>query len=76
VEAAAQAGAAKYLVIVEAHLASHPFVAGELFSVGDINVASVIAYAAFSKYDLSAYPALNTWLAKVTSRPAYINARG
>jgi glutathione S-transferase len=76
VETAAKAGAAKYLVLLESHLASHPFVAGETFSVGDINVASVLGYAAFSKYDLSAYTALNAWLAKVTSRPAYISARG
>ena len=76
VEAAAKAGAAKYLVLVEAHLASQPFVAGEFFSVGDINVACVLSYAAFSKLDLSAYPSINSWLAKVTARPAYINARG
>ena len=76
VEAAAKAGAAKYLSLLETHLASHPFVAGELFSVGDINVASVLGYAAFSKYDLSVYPATSAWLAKVTSRPAFIKARG
>jgi len=75
-ESAAKAGAAKYLSILEAHLASHPFVAGEAFSVGDINVASVLAYAAFSKYDLSSYTATSAWLAKVTSRPAYNQARG
>lgn len=75
-EAAAKAGAAKYLSLLEAHLASHPFIAGELFSVGDIHVACVLGYAAFSKYDLSAYPATNAWLAKVTSRPAFNKARG
>jgi glutathione S-transferase len=76
VEAAAKAGAAKYLSLLEAHLAARPFVAGQLFSVGDINVASVLGYAAFSKYDLSPYPATSAWLAKVTSRPSYLQARG
>jgi glutathione S-transferase len=76
VEAAAKTGAAKYLDLLEAHLASSPFVAGALFSVGDINVASVLGYAAFSKYDLSPYRATSAWLAKVTSRPAYLQARG
>ncbi|MEO8185668.1 MAG: glutathione S-transferase family protein [Deltaproteobacteria bacterium] len=75
-EAAAKAGAAKYLTLLETHLASRPFVAGEVFSVGDINVACVLGYAAFSKYDLSAYSAINAWQAKVTARPAYNKARG
>jgi glutathione S-transferase len=51
-------------------------VAGKLFSVGDINVACVLGYAAFSKYDLSAYPSISAWLSKVTARPAYAKARG
>jgi glutathione S-transferase len=76
VEAAAKAGAAQYLALLETLLASRPFVAGELFSVGDINVACVLGYAAFSKYDLSPYRAINAWQAKVTSRPAYKTARG
>jgi glutathione S-transferase len=76
VEAAAKLGAAKYLAVLETYLAPRPFVAGESFSVGDINVACVLGYAAFSKYDLSVYPAISAWLAKVTSRPAYSTARG
>jgi glutathione S-transferase len=75
-EAAAKAGAAKYLTMLETHLASRPFVAGETFSVGDINVACVLGYAAFSKFDLSVYPSINAWLTTVTSRPAYGKARG
>lgn len=76
VEASAKAGAANYLALLEKHLAARPFVAGELFSVGDINVACVLGYAAFSKFDLSPYPAITAWQTKVTSRPAYKNARG
>jgi glutathione S-transferase len=76
VEAAAKASAATYLGLLEAHLGARPYVAGELFSVGDINVASVLGYAAFSKYDLSPFKAISAWLAKVTSRPAYMTARG
>jgi glutathione S-transferase len=76
VEAAAKAGAVKYLSLLETHLASSAFVAGELFCVGDINVACVLGYAAFSKYDLSSYSAISAWLAKVTARPAYKKAQG
>lgn len=76
VEASAKAGAAKYLSLLEAHLASHPFVAGQRFTVGDINVACVLGYAAFCKYDLSPYSAISKWLAQVSSRPAYKHAQG
>jgi len=76
VEAAAKAGAAKYLSMLEAHLASQAFVAGQRFSVGDLNVACVLGYAAFSKYDLSPYSAISKWLAQVSSRPAYKQAQG
>ena len=76
VEAGAKEGAAKYLSLLEAHLASHPFVAGQRFSVGDINVACVLGYALFSKYDLSSYAAISKWLAQVSARPAYKHAQG
>lgn len=73
-EAAAKQGAAKYLGILQTHLAGRPFVAGNRFTVGDINVASSLAYAAYSNYDLSPYPAITAWLGRVTDRPAYFKA--
>jgi glutathione S-transferase len=76
VEADCKAALAKYLPVLEAHLAANPFVAGSDFTVGDINVACAIAYAAFSKYDMSAYKAINAWQSTVTSRPAFVHARG
>lgn len=76
VEAAAKAGAAKYLPVLDAHLSTQRYMVGDNFTVGDINVATVLAYAAFSKYDLSSYPNVTTWLAGVTDRPAYAKACG
>ena len=52
------------------------YVASDNFTVGDINVATVVGYAAFAKYDLSSYPHVTTWLAGVTDRPAYAKATG
>jgi glutathione S-transferase len=75
-EAECKAALAKYLPMLEARLAANPFVAGSDFTVGDINVACALAYAAYSKYDMAAYTAINAWQAKVTSRPAFMNARG
>ena len=76
VEAAAKAAVAKYLPVLEAHLTRRSFVAGTHFTVGDINVACALSYAALSNYDLSTYPAITAWTAKVTSRPAYLAAKG
>ena len=69
VEATAKAAAAKYLAVLDAH------VAGDSFTVGDINVACVLSYASYSKYDMTPYPHVATWLAGVTDRPAYAKAR-
>jgi glutathione S-transferase len=75
-ETAAKAAVAKYLAVLEAHLARRSFVAGTSFTVGDINVACALSYAAISKYDLSAYPAISAWMGKVMARPAFLKAKG
>lgn len=75
VEATAKAGAAKYLAVLETHLGTQRYIAGDSFTVGDINVACILSYAAYSKFDLSSFPAITTWLAGVTDRPAYAKAR-
>ena len=75
-ETAAKAAVAKYLAVLEAHLARRSFVAGTSFTVGDINVACALSYAAISKYDLSAYPAISAWMGKVMTRPAFLKAKG
>jgi glutathione S-transferase len=75
-EAAHKTAVAKYLGVLEAHLGRHSFVAGTAFTVGDINVACALSYAAISKYDLSPYPAINAWMTKVTERPAFAQAKG
>ncbi|MCX5742925.1 MAG: glutathione S-transferase family protein [Proteobacteria bacterium] len=74
VEAAAKAGAAKYLPVLDKHLGAQRYMAGDSFTVGDINVATVLAYGTFAKYDMSSYPHVTTWLAGVTDRPSYAKA--
>ena len=76
VEAAAKAGAAKGLPVLNTHLGTQRYMVGDHFTVGDINVATVLAYATFAKYDLSSYSNVTTWLAGVTDRPAYAKACG
>ncbi|HEX7668257.1 MAG TPA: glutathione S-transferase family protein [Polyangiaceae bacterium] len=74
IEAAARATLAKHLPVLEGHLASNAFVTGGAFSVGDINVAAVLGYAAYAQYDMTAYPTTKAWLAKVTARPSHAAA--
>lgn len=66
----------KFLPVLDKHLAKNAFVAGSDFTAGDINVACAMLYASFSKYDLSKYPAITAWQAKVTARPAFAKACG
>lgn len=76
VEASAKADATKYITVLEAHLGAQKYIAGETFSVGDINVATVVAYAMFAKLDLSSFPNVTKWYAGATDRPAYAKASG
>ena len=76
VEAKAKSDAARHLAVLEGHLATSPYVAGDAFTVGDVNVASSLGYAAMAKFDLSPNAAISAWFAKVTARPAYAKARG
>ncbi len=74
--AAAKEKLSKQLPLLEAHLSESPYIAGDKFTVGDINVATAMSYADYSGYDLSSYPKLQAWLKLVTARPAYIAAKG
>jgi glutathione S-transferase len=54
-------------------LANRDYLLGTQFTLADLNVASVVSWAAASKFDLSATPNLQAWLQRCLSRPA---ARG
>ncbi len=75
-EAKAREVLPKYLAIFDTYLGAHPFVAGETFSTGDINASLGMSYAGFVDYDLSPYPHIQRWMQEVTSRPAYLVAKG
>jgi glutathione S-transferase len=74
VEATAKTNAAKYLTVLDGQLGKHAFVAGDTFTVADINVAAVVAYATYAQYDLAPYAAVRTWFAGVTDRPSFAKA--
>ncbi len=67
---------AKPLGVLDAHLANRKHLLGDAFTVADVNVASVLAWAPFAKVDLSPYTNLSRWLSECTARPAAKKAMG
>ncbi|MEZ5738831.1 MAG: glutathione S-transferase family protein [Burkholderiaceae bacterium] len=59
------------LAVLERHLGSHPYVAGERFTVADVNLASVIGWVRPSAALLEGAPAVAAWLKKCLARPAH-----
>lgn len=55
---------------VETALKASPFLAGNAFTVADINVACVMEYLVRSDFDLSPWPKAATWYKACTERPA------
>ncbi|WP_066384034.1 MULTISPECIES: glutathione S-transferase family protein [unclassified Anabaena] len=52
-----------------------PFLLGDEFSVADVAVGSMLAYIPLMlKLDLSAYPAVEKYIQRMTARPAYQKA--
>lgn len=64
------------LAVLENRLAASPYLADERFTLADINTASTMQYAAFANFSLAAFPHITAWLLKLSSRPAYVAAKG
>ena len=58
------------LSVLDQALTGTPYLLGEDFSVADLNVCSVLGFAAYVQYDFSPYPAVAAWLARCNGRPA------
>jgi glutathione S-transferase len=63
------------LAILDASLASKKYLLGDSFTIADLNVASVLSWALFSKVDLAKTPNTQRWLLECTARPAFNKAR-
>ena len=57
--------------VLNAHLSKHAYVLGDRFTVADVNVAAIMAWARAAKGLLAEYPALAAWLASCLQREAY-----
>ena len=53
------------------HLADHPYLVADRFTVADINTAECLRYAQGHASLLAEFPAVKTWLETCQSRPAF-----
>jgi glutathione S-transferase len=65
----------KPLGVLNDYLAGRSHVAGDSFTVADLNVASILAWGKIVRLDLSAWPDLKRWLDACLARPANARAR-
>jgi glutathione S-transferase len=66
----------KPLAVLDGVLEGRRYLVGESFSVADLNVASVLVWAAPSGVSFAKYPNLERWLQECLSRPAARKAQG
>ena len=67
----ARARIAERLASVERHLAAgKPFLLGESFTVADAYLFTIVGWSNFTKVDLSNFPHLRDFMARVEARPA------
>ncbi len=60
------------LAVLNGALAGKEYLAGKTFTVADLNVAAVLAWAPLGGLDLERAPDAKAWHARCTSRPAYL----
>jgi len=60
------------LGVMEHHLAQRSFFVGERYSIADIALYAYTHEADRGGFDLAAYPAISTWLARVEADPGHV----
>ncbi len=64
------------LSIMERHLDSVPFLVADRYTIADIALYAYTHVAGEGDIDLSPYPALRAWLARVRQQPRYVGMNG
>ena len=65
----------KPLGVLNDALAARGYLAGNSFTVADLNVAGILMWGKMARMDFSAYPELTRWLDACLARPAYVRLR-
>jgi glutathione S-transferase len=66
-------GAHETLAILDEHLAAHPFLAADRYTIADIAVYAYAHAAADAGIDTSAYASFERWLRRVSEQPGFID---
>ena len=61
--------------VLEAHLSNHDYMVGDRFTVADINVAAVCAYARLAPELLKSHPHIEAYLNRILERPHQLASR-
>lgn len=67
-----QAGGHKALAVMESRLSAHPYLVGSALTVADISLYAYTHVAHEGGFDLSGYPGIQAWLARIQSDPRYV----
>ena len=70
--AAKQEGGRKALAAMERHLAEHPFLVDDRYTIADIALYAYTHVADEAGHDLADYPATSAWLERVASQPGHV----
>ncbi len=62
---------AKVMDVLEASLSNSAYLAGDSFTVADLNVVGCADYLVRTQFDLSNWPKTTSWLTSCLDRPAY-----
>ena len=71
-----QARGYKALDVMEQQLGRTPYLVGEHYSIADVTLYAYTHVAHQGGFDLSAYPAITAWLARVASHPRHVAMQG
>ena len=64
-------GASETLRILEAELATRPFIAGERYTIADISIFAYASRADEAGLSLEPYPHFRAWIARVQAQPGF-----
>ena len=66
-------GGYKALAVMESHLAKHQYLVGNSYSVADISLYAYTHVAEEGDFDISRFPGIFAWLARVRDQPGHIS---
>jgi glutathione S-transferase len=69
-------GGYKAFRVMEQQLQRTPYLVGEQYTIADIALYAYTHVAHEGGFDLTAYPAINAWLARVASHPRHVSMLG